>query len=563
MKHYFKILFFIFVTASLFGCKKFLDVNADPVNPQVAPLASLLPPVQGNIAFAASLDNINIGQLVQFYSHASNVNNNSSAAPLSYDFQGGNLLGSPGPNIWRRLYLDIGVPLNQIIERGTNEELWDYVGAAFAMKAWAVQYATDMCGEMPLSQAWQDKIVFDYDTQQDVYKSIDSMLRQAVFYLSRTDGKVSQNQLRRGDQVYNGSTSRWLRFTYGLMARRFHRLTNKQDYSADSVIKYVDLALQSGADNFYVPYTATRNDDSNPYGSARSNFFNTASGSVAHRYQSRYIVQLLDGTNFFGANTAANRDPRISRMLTASADTSTNGGYRFVVPGVGDPNVANVTAGSTGFRQRVSLPYADSTPVNFTGSGNFGTRIGKYIFQNSAPFCLMAYHELQFIKAEAALRKSAPDRALAYTAYLNGVNAHFDFVNFFSSTASPTVQPISSSQRSTYLASAGIAQNSSALTLTDVMLQKYIGDYGWNSLETWCDMRRYHYIDVDQITGGAQVYRGFTLPTTFHANNLGPKPQYRFWPTNVSELDWNREALRKVGGLNIDYHTYEMWFSQP
>lgn len=563
-------LLFIVLSTSV-GCKKYLDINSDPANPQEAPLAALLPPVQANMVFAAALDGISVGQLVQNYSHASNVNNNSSAAPLAYDFHGGNLLGSPGPQIWRRLYLDIGVPLNQIIERGTKEELWDYVGAAYAMKAWAVQFTTDMCGDMPLSQAWQDRIVFDYDTQFEVYNSIDTMLRNAVANLSRTDGKVSQNQLRRGDMVYGGSTQRWLRFTYGLMARRFQRLSNKSNYSADSVIKYVDLALGSGAENFYVPYTATRNDDSNPIGSARSNFFGTASGSVAHRYQSRFIVQLLDGTNFVG-NSITNRDPRLSRMLAASIDTSTiatntmptlNGGFRFLIPGVGDPNVANVTPGSAGFRQRVSLPYADSTPTNFNGSGNFGARFGKYIYQNNAPYCLMSYHELQFMKAEAAMRLTAPNRALAYTAYINGINAHFQFVNFFNTTASPTIQAISPAQQAAYLASSSVAQSSTTLTITDILLQKYIGDYGWNAMETWCDMRRYHYIDPDPTNPTVQAYRGFTLPTTFHSNNFGPKPQYRFWPTNFSEVDWNREALKKIGGLNFDYHTYEMWFSQP
>jgi hypothetical protein len=74
-------------------------------------------------------------------------------------------------------------------------------------------------------------------------------------------------------------------------------------------------------------------------------------------------------------------------------------------------------------------------------------------------------------------------------------------------------------------------------------------------------MRRYHYFDTDPLTG-AQVYRGYAL-TIFSSNNQGPKPAYRYRPTNFSEYDWNLEELRKIGVLNVDYHTYEMWFSQP
>ena len=108
-------------------------------------------------------------------------------------------------------------------------------------------------------------------------------------------------------------------------------------------------------------------------------------------------------------------------------------------------------------------------------------------------------------------------------------------------------------------------QNFTSLTLTDIMLQKYIGDFGWNLIESWSDMRRYHYFDFDPATQ-QQVYRNYiignTVPT-YSSNNQGPKPAYRYRPTNFSEFDWNFEELRKLGATNIDYHTYEMWFSKP
>jgi hypothetical protein len=46
------------------------------------------------------------------------------------------------------------------------------------------------------------------------------------------------------------------------------------------------------------------------------------------------------------------------------------------------------------------------------------------------------------------------------------------------------------------------------------------------------------------------------------ANNLG-KLAYRCRPRYNSEYLYNVEALQKVGGLDLDYHTKEMWFSQP
>jgi hypothetical protein len=94
------------------------------------------------------------------------------------------------------------------------------------------------------------------------------------------------------------------------------------------------------------------------------------------------------------------------------------------------------------------------------------------------------------------------------------------------------------------------------------MSQKYIALWGWGWVETWVDLRRYHYnVDLDPKTG-LPVYSSFMFPATFAVDNNG-KPVQRVRPRYNSEYVWNILALEKVGALNPDYHTYEMWFSQP
>jgi Starch-binding associating with outer membrane len=537
------------------ACRKYLDVNKDPANPQDPSLLSLMPPAVANAARVQGLDGIIIGQLIQNYSFTG-----TSGATWELDRHGGNTFGSPAPDIWRRLYLEIGINCNLMIEKGIKEESWDFAGVGLALKAWAFQYATDMCSEIIFSQAWEPgRATFDYNTQDFVYNQIDSMCRRSIEFLKRTDGKVSQNILQRVDRVYSGDRAKWIKFVYGMRARQYQRLSNKPNYDPDLVIKYCDSSFTSAADNFLAPNTATRNDDSNIFGPARSNF-NT-------RLQSRYITNLLDGTNFFGNTLPASRDPRLSRMLSASFDTTTletgtsatytslNGGYRSLVPGQGEPQI-NATAGSAAYRRRVSTLYGDSTPVNLQG-GQF-LRAGKYIYQNNTPTAMMTYHELQFIKAEASFKKA--DRSTAYTNYINGIKSHMAFVNFMNQSANNVTQ-ITTAQIDNYITSTAVKQNSTALTLTDIMLQKYIADFGWNCMEAWCDIRRYHYFDLDFQTD-LPVYRGFTIPT-YSTFNLGNRPQYRFWPNINSEFDWNFNSLNLIGANNVDYHTYEMWFSQP
>src|ERR1700722_12589700 len=105
---------------------------------------------------------------------------------------------------------------------------------------------------------------------------------------------------------------------------------------------------------------------------------------------------------------------------------------------------------------------------------------------------ILTYHEMCFIKAEVEMRKG--DQADAYTAYLAGINAH---VNFMQTTltswqaggyanGNPDMAPMNQSDINNYLTSAAVAPGAGALTMSDIMLQKYIA-MGC-SLENYNDM---------------------------------------------------------------------------
>lgn len=540
------VIAILLVSITIGGCKKYLDINNDPGSPQTPTLAALLPPVTAVMSRTMLLDGRFSGAYIQNFSNTASGENN--------DVHGGNTPNGGGNQAWRDFYAVQGTAINLMIKQGIAEEQWDYVGAAQALRAWGLQNGTDIFSDMPYYQAWElNRVYFKYDNQRVLYKVVDSICRVALSYLNRTDGKVSKPIMARGDLVYAGERTKWIKFVYGILARNWHHLTNKPEYNADSVISYVDKSMNSNADNFLITHTASKNDDSNPLGPARDN--------LSARRQSKFTVQLLDGTTFYNNTLPTSRDPRISRMLSASPDTSTitpnmptlNGGYRFLTPSSG------FTVGTSGaaFRQAPSTLWGDSVIVN-TAINNFTVRAGKYLFQNNANFPIMTYFEMQFIKAEAAFRKG--DLTTALAAYQAAIAAHFDFVNTMNTSANAVTQ-ISAAEKNAYLTSAAIKQTTGALTITDIMLQKYIADFGWNFNESWCDLRRYHYFDLDPLTG-QQVYKNLSI-TTFSSLNLGPKPAYRSRPTGFSENDWNLDELRRIGALNQDYHTYEMWFSQP
>jgi len=197
-------------------------------------------------------------------------------------------------------------------------------------------------------------------------------------------------------------------------------------------------------------------------------------------------------------------------------------------------------------------------PKNFfgyTGTGGLGLP-SRYIFADRSKLPVMTYSELQFIKAEAALRMG--DQVMALAAYTNGIRSHIQFVNDRSSEAGNPAS-ITTATRDSFLASPNIVP--ATLTLSHIISQKFIALWGWGHNEIWMDMRRYHYTDVDAVSG-TQVFRGFTAPSPLFSDNGGQVVQ-RIRPRYNSEYVWNRDALNAIGGLAADYHTKPLWIIQP
>jgi Starch-binding associating with outer membrane len=552
MKNKLLILTFLISILAITGCKKFLDINSDPDTPQDPDVSSVFPTQLANIPRGLQFDGRFVGRYIQNWLSFSST---ASAPNVNFDRMGYTANNDANGDIWRQTYFGLGKNLDFIIDKGKLKGQWDYVGAAYTLKAMMFQYCTDYHGEIVFKDAFKEGTVqFKYDDQETVYKGIDSLCKLALLYLNNTNYDASTLRLSKGDFAFNGNVSQWVKLTNGILARNFHRLTNKSIYNADSVIYYCDRSLATNTDDFLIPFDGSRNDDSNFYGTYRDNL-------TVFR-QSNYIVKLLDGSILSGvpatSSTAVNRDPRLKHMLSCSEDTTNgNGGFRGVNPGLGDPGT---------LRTRVAVPWADSIYSN-PSAVVFSTNFRRYLFGDKTVFPIMTSSEIQFMKAEAAFRKG--DKTTAHAAYLNGINQHFDFINRGSFNRGNGVlynqNPISSASRVAYLASANVKATPATLNFRDIMLQKYIALWGWGFFETWVDMRRFHYLDneLDVVTGlPTQVYMGFTLPTTIATENLG-KLVYRVRPRFNSEYIWNRDELLRIGALNVDYHTYEPWFSQP
>jgi hypothetical protein len=137
----------------------------------------------------------------------------------------------------------------------------------------------------------------------------------------------------------------------------------------------------------------------------------------------------------------------------------------------------------------------------------------------------------------------------------------------------PPAQLLDGTRKDAYINNTAIVPVAAGeMTLTRIMLQKYIAMYGWGFQETWADMRRFHYnVNTDPATG-QPVYAGFVPPigTELFAGPNGSgsnngKLVNRTRPRYNSEYLYNIPALTSIGAYppGNDYHTKECWFSQP
>lgn len=525
----------------LFSCTKKLDeAYQNPNAPVRVKPSELLPPMHYQMAINLQEDFMYMGTTAQVFASRFTFLNvpgvTRDRTITRHEKMGWFPNVDNSGNIWRMHYWNLGQNLNRMIDWAAEENQWDYVGAGYAIQAWSWLTLTDYHGEVILDEAFNTSLLaFKYNTQDKVYAHVRNLCDLAIQNL---DKPVTGGDFAQADQwFYGGDKNKWKKFVYGLMARTYAHLTNKAIYKADSVIFYCDKAMQTPAEDATYKYVGgTINNQNNYWGRFRANN-NTLR-------QSKYIVELMQGTQGVGSTFAGVDDPRRWYMLATGTGPDVNNMFGI-----------EVTKGE--------LPLiATQRPVNFYGSQiipNVDT--ARFIFKDNAEFPIMTSAEIQFMKAEAAFRMG--NKGMALAAYKQGISQHFDMLL---SRYNVNIRPatvMTTATRDAFLANPLVVPAAGNLTLSQIMQQKFIALWGHGVLEAWTDLRRYHYIDLDPATG-KQVFFSFTppAPADLWPDN-GGKLSYRVRPRHNSEYVWNIAEISVFGGQLIDYHTKEMWFSLP
>ena len=290
-----KFIFTIVLFASMFvSCEKdFLDINDDPSQVLDVPPALLLSTIEGQLAYSMGGDAARItGVFMQHFTGASRQ---------FAQYQIYSLAPSDVDNLWRfNLYGGALQDLHLLEKKSEENGYVNYNAISKILLAYGLGSTTDLWGDIPYSEAFKatDNLQPKFDSQQDIYSNIFSLLDQAIALLANpsTTGLIPGND----DLIYKGNVSKWLKFAHSLKARYYLHLSKVNPSNASSALTEAALGFGSNAENCSFIFGTTET-TANPFYQ-----FNDQRGDIS--YSGTLISQMV-----------ATGDPRLDEY----ADTAT------------------------------------------------------------------------------------------------------------------------------------------------------------------------------------------------------------------------------------------------
>jgi len=350
-----KIIYGLLFMAMIFitpGCKKYLDVNKDPNNPSAASENLMLSPIITDIGTTVaggsfSVQNTSGIALINAYWMQQMSQNQPTPLIESYKFS-----TADAEYTWDEMYINLLQNLKRLREQADANGNHSYGVISKILTAYTLGVTTDMWGDIAYSEAFEGNTNAAYDSQEEIYNTIFTML----------DDAIAENQMEPGnlvpdldDFLFYGDMAKWEKFAYALKARHYMHLTKAPGHNA---VTQANLALTA------LEHAFTGADDEATlkiYGEAPGHespwYKNTESGQGGVVLCSTLIDTLI-----------ARTDPRL-------------------------PIIAN--KGSLGtYLGRISTSDI-ATDVTIYST------LADYYAGASSPIAILPYCELEFIKAEA------------------------------------------------------------------------------------------------------------------------------------------------------------------
>lgn len=434
------------------GCKKFLDINQNPNNPDSADPNLLLPTVEASVGqIVGNAFQVYGGMYAQYWTQSPNASQYRGIDQYR-------LTNTSFDRPWLTIYRNGLINADLIIKNpGTSLEYTK--GIAYILKAYTYQLATDAFGDVPLSQALQGNGFGSpkYDTQELVYDSIFNYIDKGKSLLT-----INSNSPGAQDLVFGGSPTNWTAFANTLKLRAYLRLTKINPAKAEAGVK----ALYAAGATFLAA------DASIKYSTVGGNQNPLFNETVALNTQN--LVASSTAVNAF----TRNNDPRVNKFYDDVAGQTA----KSIVQG---------SFNSSGVAKLVAVP---SSLVG----GNLANGTSA-----TAPVKLISAAESYFLQAEAVARGWASGDVVALVK--SGVTASFVATGLSAGDATTYFTNAQDGQ------AAFDAASTVELKVKAIITQKYYAMCGFQGFEAWSEYRRTGYPNF-LITSVASTLAAGKLP---------------------------------------------------
>ena len=351
---------------------------------------------------------------------------------------------------WNQAYGGMVKGVQDIIAQLESEgDSGTHMGMARIMRVFIFHRITDLYGDCPYSEAGQGYIngilTPKYDSQQDIYMDMLKELEEAVAQISG-DGALGS-----ADVIYGGSAVHWKAFGNSMMLRLAMRLTQVDAGTAQAwAVKAIGGGTMTSNDHMA---SVKHGDGSSGRKNGHGEVFDVDQGS---RISTSFMSRM-------------NGDPRKTRLFMRNGDKN--------------QDAANLIGMKNGLKND---PYTslDGIDIPAAGDTTVYAMAATELQSITAPMVLQTYAEVEFLKAEAAIRGwiSTSDK----DHYEAGVTAGMQMLEGIYGTT-----PISGAEISTFLAGDGAYKSGGSVgeRWEQVMDQYFIATY-LNEYEAYANWRR-------------------------------------------------------------------------
>lgn len=614
------------------SCDKYLDVNVNKDAPDYVDAYLYLAGIEQNY-FGLYWDIRALGPLTQMMGTTSYTNFANHYYTSASD---------AGGEIWRMVYWNQGMNLENMIEQSKDAENWTLVGIGYAMKAFSWDAMTKYHGELPMKQAFVPGLLsHEYDYQDEIYVQVREWALEAIKYLEMTDETNYGTKISANDYIYGGDKDKWKKFAYATLVRNLASLTHKADFKAkyyEDLKKYAAQAFKSNADNAALKIagggaTAAQSAYNNFWGAYRGNLTNVY-------YPHEYAVQIMTGRipkytddgNWIpvadeeGAylryeiadeqiicdtlEITGHFDPRpLAKLATKSGmgketvkDREALKKYVFfggTFTGRQSSFLNNSKVDPAG-KEDANVPSFYNTPYDQSVTTTVADA-GRWLYRDDAPYVMTTYAEIMFDLAEAHF--VAGEKQLALDAFKEGVKADLEFTasylipgklqeNGWHTGDIVDAADFNALAAEYYAGPYVQGMTPEKLTLSHIMMQKFVALYPWGAGEVWVDQRKCLYdieftgdvpskgngwdltsINQKKDSDPTKIYKGFYLApaqvqgrkSSYNTKNDG-SPCFRVRPRYNSEYMWNvpnLDKLKPIKGTADNYQCSLPWFAYP